>query len=114
MSGVRERSSYYRSIGDALQDPMVQCEASHGPHTRSYCKETPLIGSSHSHVSSTSSPMESMRDTADMVMHHQTIAQHCAFAPTKPARVGAKETSPCERLMDGADHAAGSLCCCSS
>jgi len=36
--------------------------------------------------------MEYMRDTAALVLHHQTPAHNGAFAPTKPARVGAKET----------------------
>ena len=36
--------------------------------------------------------MEYMRDTAALVLHHQTIAHNGAFAPKKPARGGAKET----------------------
>jgi hypothetical protein len=36
--------------------------------------------------------MEYMRDTAALVMPHQTTAHNGAFAPTKPARGGAQET----------------------
>ena len=36
--------------------------------------------------------LEYMRDTAALVMHHQTTAHNGACSPNKPARVGAKET----------------------
>ena len=35
---------------------------------------------------------ESMRDTAALVLPHQTTAHNGAFAPKQPARGGAKET----------------------